>query len=217
MWLPRRFCSSANPKRADLADDLRKWQNPKRHSASGVISIQLQTLAPNEPLFENVPRQLVKTLMVKTLNRDLAAAGIPKTDDRGRTVDVHALRHSFGTLLSTSGVTPRTAQQAMRHSKIELTPNTYTDSRLQDVAGAIESLPSLPIPDLDSMPEPNRNVVTGSDDGASFVAPMVAPKADFQVQRMSKQDKKKQIATTYCKSAQNTKTAHINRCFCGLC
>ena len=41
------------------------------------------------------------------LNRDLQAAGIPKRDDRGRTVDVHALRTSFGTHLSKGGVPVR--------------------------------------------------------------------------------------------------------------
>jgi hypothetical protein len=39
----------------------------------------------------------VPTGLVRILDRDLAAAGIPKKDERGRTVDVHAMRHSFGT------------------------------------------------------------------------------------------------------------------------
>ncbi|MDB4766303.1 hypothetical protein OAG71_01310 [bacterium] len=51
------------------------------------------------------------------------AAGIRKKDS-GRTVDVHALRHSFGTLLSTSGEALRTAQRAERHSRIGLKMNT---------------------------------------------------------------------------------------------
>ncbi|MCY2989417.1 MAG: tyrosine-type recombinase/integrase [Planctomycetota bacterium] len=70
-------------------------------------------------------------------------AGIPKKDERGRTVDVHALRHSFGTLLSKAGVTPRVAQEAMRHSTMALTMNVYTDPKLLDVAGAVEALPTL--------------------------------------------------------------------------
>ena len=61
---------------------------------------------------------------------------IDKRDERGRTVDVHAIRHTFGTLLSKGGVTPRTAQAAMRHSTIDLTMNVYTDPKLLDVAGA---------------------------------------------------------------------------------
>jgi integrase len=45
-------------------------------------------------------------------------------------VDVHAMRHTFGTHLSRGGVEPRTAQAAMRHSKLDLTMNVYTDPRL---------------------------------------------------------------------------------------
>jgi len=75
--------------------------------------------------------------------RDLVLAGIPKRDERGRTLDVHALRHTFSTLLSKGGVAPRTAQAAMRHSDISLTMNTYTDPKLLDVHAALNSLPSL--------------------------------------------------------------------------
>ena len=61
-------------------------------------------LPADEPLF-SVPRNLIKSF-----NLDLAAAGLPKEDERGRTVDLHALRHTFGTSLSKNGVAPRTAQ-----------------------------------------------------------------------------------------------------------
>ncbi len=55
------------------------------------------------------------------------------------------MRHTFGTLLSKSEVMPRTAQAAMRHSKIDLTMNVYTDPRLLNVHGAVEALPALPL------------------------------------------------------------------------
>ena len=71
------------------------------------------------------------------------ATGIAKTDARGRQVDIHALRHTFGTHLSAAGVHPRTAMAAMRHSRIDLTMNFYTDPVLLDVAGAIEALPEF--------------------------------------------------------------------------
>src|SRR5271157_978088 len=76
----------------------------------------------------------------------------PKKDDRGRTLDVHALRTTFGTLLSRGGVPLRTAQAAMRHSDPSLTANIYTDPRLLGVHGALDALPSLPLtqdPDAD--------------------------------------------------------------------
>ena len=111
----------------------------------------LPTLPSDTPLF-TVPAGLVRIL-----DRDLVAAGIArrvkgadgkvrinKRDERGRTVDVHALRHTFGTLLSKGGVSPRTAQAAMRHSSIDLTMNVYTDPKLLDVAGAMEASAGAP-------------------------------------------------------------------------
>lgn len=72
-------------------------------------------------------------------------AVVVKTDERGRTIDIHALRHTFGTHLSKAGVPLRTAQAAMRHSDPSLTANVYTDPKLLDVAGAVASLPDLPL------------------------------------------------------------------------
>jgi integrase len=155
---------STIPLRANLAADLRAWVADKakavQNAAGNAPTLSLDpkpgrigrdsrglggqrclplptvpALPADAPLF-NVPAALVKIL-----DRDLKAAGIPKVDERGRTVDVHALRHTFGTLLSKGGVTPRTAQAAMRHSTINLTMNTYTDPKLLDVAGAMEALP----------------------------------------------------------------------------
>src|SRR5262249_4734286 len=128
------------PLRDDLAADLRDWladklrrlQDEARQAGAPIPA----GLPPSTPLFD-VPSQLVKIL-----DRDLVAAGmarrmkvggkwrIDKRDARGRTIDVHALRHTFGTLMSKGGVTPRTAQAAMRHSDIKLTMNVYTDPAL---------------------------------------------------------------------------------------
>ena len=87
-------------------------------------------------LFPRPPRTPV-------FHADCGAAGIAKTDDRGCVVDIHALRHTFGTHLSAVGVRPRTAMAAMRHSRIELTMNYYTDPVLLDVAGAMNALPDF--------------------------------------------------------------------------
>ncbi|QVL33228.1 tyrosine-type recombinase/integrase [Telmatocola sphagniphila] len=132
---------SVIPIRDDLADDLRHWLADKLRA--------LQDLARARG--ESIPRELpaqtklfaVPAQMIRTFDRDLKAAGIPKVDDRGRTLDVHAMRTTFGTLLSKAGVSPRTAQAAMRHSDISLTMNTYTDPKLLDVRGALDGLPEL--------------------------------------------------------------------------
>ncbi len=139
---------STIPLRAELAADLAAWIADKR-TRGDVLPINP---VADEPLF-NVPAGLIRIL-----DRDLKLAGIPKRDSRGRTIDVHALRTSFGTHLSKGGVTPRTAQAAMRHSTIDLTMNTYTDPRLLDVHGALDSLPALPLG-----AEPQSARATGTD------------------------------------------------------
>src|SRR5882672_8205767 len=93
----------------------------------------------------STPLFTVPFALFRILDKDLVAAGIDKRDDHNRTIDVHALRHTFGTLLSRGGTSLRTAQSAMRHSDPSLTANVYVDPRLLDVAGALDSLPSLPI------------------------------------------------------------------------
>jgi integrase len=93
------------------------------------------------PLAE--PRPSVRHVLTIRFSLGLAAAGIHKEDERGRRVDLHALRHTFGTRLSKNGVAPRTAQAAMRHSSIGLTMNVYTDPTLLDAAGAMAALPEL--------------------------------------------------------------------------
>ncbi len=52
---------------------------------------------PTRPSFVSPPG------LARILDRDLKLAGIPKRDERGRTVDVHAMRHTFGTWLSKGG------------------------------------------------------------------------------------------------------------------
>ena len=159
------------PLRADLADDIREWLRSRQ--ATSTLRIDGSGALPSDtPLF------YVPTGLLRILDRDLQAAGIEKVDDRGRTIDVHAMRHTFGTMLSRNGVQPRTAQAAMRHSKIDLTMNVYTDPRLLDVAGAMDALPSFP---LNSSPhEPEMVTATGTvgppDSSLSRqLAPVLAP------------------------------------------
>ena len=150
------------PLRADLAADLRSWLSERlaaARAAARAKQLPLPARLPDDAKLFNVPANLVGIF-----NRDLRVAGIPKRDDRGRTADVHALRHTFASLLSRGGVAPRTAQAALRHSTIELTMQTYTDPRLLDVAGALDVLPDLP---LDGRPDAERMRATGTDGAAN--------------------------------------------------
>jgi integrase len=156
------------PLRADLADDLRTWLADRLEAVRAVARASgdpLPVRLPHDAKLLNVP-----TGLVRILDRDLQAADIPKRDDRGRTVDVHAMRHTFGTHLSKGGVSPRTAQAAMRHSTLDLTMNTYTDPRLLDVVGAMDVLPSLPLGD-----RPNSDRARATGTAPSFLVPMLVP------------------------------------------
>jgi integrase len=155
--------------RADLADDLKLWLadqlavlQAEARRAGGPIPVRL----PADTLVFDVPAALVKIF-----DRDLKHAGIAKRDDRGRTLDVHALRTTFGTLLSKGGVPLRTAQTAMRHSDPKLTANVYTDPKLLDVAGALDALPSL---SLDPKPSESaeRARATGTYDRCAVALPV---------------------------------------------
>jgi len=152
------------PLRADVADELRAWIDDKAEAAgrqgAGVTGF-VPPLA-DAPLF-NVP-----TGLIRILDRDLCAAGIPKCDDRGRTVDVHAMRGTFGSMLAAAGVPPVVLKELMRHKRIETTLKHYVDPRLLDVAGAVAALPAL---SAGSTPAAAR--ATGTDD-ASAVALTVA-------------------------------------------
>ena len=148
------------PLRADVAGELRAWIDDK---AEAVCRQRVGVAGVTTPPAD-VPLFYVPSALVKILDRDMAAAGIPKRDDRGRTVDVHALRHTFASHLVAAGVAPRTAQAALRHSSLELTMQLYTDPRLLDVAGALAVLPALPTGD--APPEAAR--ATGTDDAVAL-------------------------------------------------
>jgi len=158
------------PIRDDLAADLRGWL------ADRLADIQSRAAAAGEPIPARVPSGEavfdVPLGLVRILDRDLKAAGIPKRDDRGRTVDVHAMRTTFGTLLSKTGTAPRTAQAAMRHSDIKLTMGVYTDPRLLDIRGAVDRLPALILGGDSRVGEARR---TGTSGGRESVTPGVTP------------------------------------------
>lgn len=77
-----------------------------------------------------------------TLNADLAAAGIPKVDARGRHADFHSFRYTFCSLMGR--VLPiQKVKVLMRHSTIKLTADLYTDLGIDDLAEGVWTLPRL--------------------------------------------------------------------------
>ena len=66
----------------------------------------------------------------------------------------------------------------MRHSKIDMTMNVYTDPRMLDIQGAVESLPSMSVT---SDPTENRQRIAAGAENLTpcSVTPTVTPDADF--------------------------------------
>jgi hypothetical protein len=65
------------------------------------------------------------------------------TDDAGRVVDSHTLRTRCITLLVKGGTSVKVAQELARHSNPKLTMNVYSKLGVHDLAGALDTLPSL--------------------------------------------------------------------------
>jgi integrase len=78
------------------------------------------------------------------MRHDLARAGIPFLDAKGRAYDFHALRHQFISDLVAAGVHPRDAQVLARHSTITLTMKRYAHVRPANLHAALDKLPAPP-------------------------------------------------------------------------
>lgn len=108
----------------DLATDLEAW-------------IVDQAIPADEPIF-TLPAKGMKRFL-----RDIEVAGIDRYDSQGRSVDIHSLRYSFGTLLAKKGIHPSVAQRLMRHGNVNLTLGIYTTTESIDTRSASDRLPSL--------------------------------------------------------------------------
>jgi integrase len=137
------------PLRADFAERIRTWLESKAK------------LRPDQPLFNITDKKTAEMIQ-----KDMAAARkawlkeatderevavrekssfLLHVDQNGFIVDFHALRKTFITNLTRSGVAPKTAQLLARHSDINLTMNTYTMLGVHDQATAVEALPPIPM------------------------------------------------------------------------
>jgi len=74
---------------------------------------------------------------------DLKTAGIERKGDDGRSLDVHSLRKTFGTMLAMAGVPLTTVQRLMRHSTPLLTAKLYIDVDPLNMAEALDKLPEF--------------------------------------------------------------------------
>jgi integrase len=120
--------------RAEATKSRRADVLPLRADLAGELATLRGEAQDTDRVFPSVPT-------MEQHRRYLKAAGVAWKDGDGRRADVHALRHTYGTLLSKSGASPREAMELMRHTDLKLTMKVYTDARAFDLAGAVERLP----------------------------------------------------------------------------
>jgi len=84
----------------------------------------------------------VSDRLLRQFKDDLEAAKIRLRDARGHTVDLHALRHTYGTMLINSGADIKSVQTLMRHSSPVLTLGIYLHSDKGRLRNAVANLPA---------------------------------------------------------------------------
>ncbi len=98
---------------------------------------------PTEPLFLGPAGKPIlgnETRARWRFRQVLKRAGIARVDALGRWMDVHALRHSYATLLARSGVALTDAQRLLGHSTPVLTARVYVHAEVEDLRRAVEKV-----------------------------------------------------------------------------
>ncbi len=130
--------AARQPLTRDAADALRELHDPEAK--------------PHERVFAGIiPR-------MEVFRKDLEGAGIPYDDFRRERADFHALRKTYGTMLTLAGVGQRTVMELMRHSDMRLTVKTYTDANMLPVSDAIVALTNFAASKQDSQIDSQRLV-----------------------------------------------------------
>lgn len=75
---------------------------------------------------------------MRLFNRVLKRAGIARVDGEGRKLDIHSLRHTFGSRLARNGAGLVQVQRLMGHSDPKLTAQVYTHLDVEDLRKAVE-------------------------------------------------------------------------------
>jgi site-specific recombinase XerD len=115
----------------------RLWPGTWREKAASMIRGDLKAARD----------QWIKEAEENPLERDgRVQSDFLKSKTADGTVDFHGLRHTFCTLMASSGVHPGVAQKLARHSTITLTMDRYSHVDREELTRAVATLPSLATP-----------------------------------------------------------------------
>ena len=138
------------PLRSDFAQRIKDWIAKKCDLLHDEPLIRISDKRTAEMLRKDIEAARTKWIKEAKSEGDRQererSSFLKEKNDAGHVVDFHALRMTFITNLTRSGVSPKTAQVLARHCDINLTMNTYTMLGVMDQAAAVELLPPIPIP-----------------------------------------------------------------------
>jgi len=130
------------------------WKRENKSSLTDCIFLthhprSRKVIIPLPIFFETLPRCNTRKksgkyskIVAKQTARgyNLSEKDFGETGDVGRVVHVHALRHSFSSLLARESVHPHVLQALARHSRVETTMGFYTHILRGDDVSDVESL-----------------------------------------------------------------------------
>jgi integrase len=108
---------------------------PLRADVAAVVRSWLESKEPALPVFKTPDKAAVM------IRRDLEAAGIKQNTDAGN-ADFHSLRHTFISLLASSGADIGSVRELARHSDLKMTQR-YVHAAHANKLRALDSLPAL--------------------------------------------------------------------------
>ena len=139
--------------------------------------------------------------LLRQFDKDLVQAGVEKKDDFGRIAHLHGLRHSYGTWLSQARVPLAEIQRLMRHSDPGITMKRYVHLGLIDLAGAVESLPSM-------TPSNEQAASVANDDSGAY------SRAHCNMGKLGQNMTQLGESVTDDHDGEEMKKAHTIRAFC---
>lgn len=105
--------------------------------------VLLRAIADTDRVFltpEGAPWCRPTNNAMRIFKRILVRADIPRVDSEGRKLDIHALRHTFGSRMARSGAGLVHVQRLLGHSDPKLTAQVYTHLDVEDLRSAIEGV-----------------------------------------------------------------------------
>ena len=150
---------------AAFCKDRRDAQQPITMALASRLAGFLAGKAPTEPIFNlKTPRT---ALMIQA---DAIEAGLPLTDDEGRELVFHSLRHTLRTELTRARVSEAIIDHIMRHKPVGVGRRFYGHVTEFEKREAVERLPDYPWPgDLQQ-----QAVKTGTDDAPELYGQVYA-------------------------------------------